>query len=223
LDWVLKQGRDEDFVMTINNDVTFREDFFEKMLNRAIREKNAVFNPLTIKGDVNGRIYFSGTRVLSWVLALKRQPYYGQPVSKAQKEGLIEVDYLSGRGSTIPLSAFKKIGCYNQEMLPHYGADEEFTLRAKRYGYRVFIDPDIIITVDQSTTGLNPTDVRLGFRQILRSFSAMNSTNNLRIIFRFARLTAPLYAFPSCLLFSLIKLLAYNMLSFLSIRKPRRV
>jgi len=202
-------ANNHDWVMTINNDVLIDRYFLENMYNEAIRHDRAILNPIAVAGP-NGVVHFSGTKVISWALALKRQPSYGRPIQEACQRGLISVDYLNGRGTMMPVKVFEEIGLYNQRLLPHYGADEEFTWRAKANGYKLFINTRAVVEVDSKTTGFNPLDVRMSLSEIIRSFSSMKSTNNLLKTYRQAKLCAPFYALPSYLTISLLKLLFYN-------------
>lgn len=210
LKYVLDVAQDDDFLMTINNDVIIGRDFLELMHQTAVNHIRTIFNPISVSLLDRKSVHFTGTKVISWALAIKVQPYYGRPLKTARKERMIEVDYLSGRGTVIPVRAFKEIGIYNQALLPHYGADDEFTCRAKKHGYRICIDTHPVVFVERKTTGQNPLDVRMSFKQKLKSFVSRRSTNNIRTLFRFSRLCAPTYAVPSYFLVSLIKILMYN-------------
>ena len=45
-------------------------------------------------------------------------------------------------GTLVPAEVFKKIGLYNEDYLPHYYADSEFSLRAKKLGYGLLFNPN---------------------------------------------------------------------------------
>lgn len=55
-----------------------------------------------------------------------------------ETQQLVEVDTLSGKGNLVPVEVFKRIGNFSIA-LPHYGADYEFFIRAKRAGYHLFL------------------------------------------------------------------------------------
>ena len=218
IQYVLSVGNQDDHVMTINNDVRFGELFFQKIQNTISLNPEAVFNPISISDQDGKTVFFTGTKVVSWMLALKKQPYFGKSIDIAKRKGMIGVDYLNGRGTTMPITIFNRIGLYNQRKLPHYGADEEFTLRAKRHGYNLFIDPGNQIKVDSQTTGLNPLNKNLSLSEIFESFRSIKSTNNIKILYRYAQCCSPSYAFPTYFMISFFKICIYSFRSFLPIK-----
>ncbi len=215
LDYVLSIASENDYVMTINSDVTFDELYFEKMIRIASKNKDSVFNPIALNSDQNSKIFTTGTKVLYWPLALNKKPFIGKKLTDIENVGNIEVDYLGGRGTTIPVHIFRKIGRYDQDNFPHYGADDEFTLRAKRGGYKVFITPHVSVSVSSKSTGLNPFSRKLRIREVFASFFSIKSTNNLQIIYRFTKRCVPIYARPSYFFSTCFKKIILIFLSYL--------
>jgi len=166
VEYVLGKAGVNDLLMTINNDVIFEDNFFQTMMETASTHPDSLVNPVSIDATDRERVMFTGGRVFSWIFAIKVYPLLNRNVKQTDKRQFVEVDFLSGRGTMIPVKAFREIGLYNQEKLPHYGADEEFTIRARRNGYRVLINLGAIVYVEKATTGLNPTIRRLAFREM---------------------------------------------------------
>ena len=54
-----------------------------------------------------------------------------------------EVDLLTGRGTLFPLHLLEQIGLMHNLLMPQYGADVEFSVRAKNAGYKLKINKDI--------------------------------------------------------------------------------
>ena len=199
--------QESDHIMIINNDVDFAEDFLKKMMGTMEGKKDRILNPISLDNSGNGKVVSSGGRVVSWLLALHNHSYAGRNVSTVREKEPTEVDFLSGRGTLMPLSIFAKIGLYDQEKLPQVHSDYEFTWRAKRYGYKVLLDPTIRVYIDVQTTGLDPLVRRLTPREILASFWFRHSPNNLKARYNAARLMVPRYALPSYLLMAFIKIM----------------
>ena len=44
----------------------------------------------------------------------------------------VQSDLLTGRGTLIPITAFKTYGVYDAGRFPHYAADEDFSLTCKK-------------------------------------------------------------------------------------------
>ncbi len=68
---------------------------------------------------------------------------------------------LPGRGTLIPVEVFKTIGNFNQKKLPHYGADYEFSFRAKQAGYRLLIANRARVYAKLCVTGIDQLDKRI--------------------------------------------------------------
>ena len=64
---------------------------------------------------------------------------------------------LSGRGTLIPVEAFRRVGLYDQERLPHYGADWEFSRRAQRAGFELLLDYRARVFSREGATGFDQT------------------------------------------------------------------
>ena len=64
-----------------------------------------------------------------------------------------EVDCFGTRGLFVRLADFLDLGGFHPRLLPHYASDYEFTLRARRRGYRLTSDPGVKLRIDATTTG----------------------------------------------------------------------
>lgn len=69
-------------------------------------------------------------------------------------DGLATVDWLPGHALLMPAGIFAEIGTMDATAFPHYWGDSDFTLRAKRSGYRLAVDIDVHVANDRSQTGL---------------------------------------------------------------------
>jgi GT2 family glycosyltransferase len=66
------------------------------------------------------------------------------------EQELIKVDALPGNGVLIRRSVFDRIGLYNARFCPHYHADSELIMRARKAGIEAYITPDIVLQNDFS-------------------------------------------------------------------------
>ena len=60
---------------------------------------------------------------------------------------------LSTRGLFLRVGDMFKIGGFHPKLLPHYGSDYEYTMRAHRLGMKLQIHPTLKLWVDEKTTG----------------------------------------------------------------------
>jgi GT2 family glycosyltransferase len=78
-----------------------------------------------------------------------------------------QVDCFSTRGLFLRLEDFLDLGGFHPRLLPHYASDYEFTMRARRRGYRLVSDPAVRLWFDETSTG--DLDPRAGsLREYLR-------------------------------------------------------
>ena len=100
---------------------------------------------------------------------------------------VVESDLLSGRGTLIPVEAFRKFGMYDVDRFPHYAADEDFSLMCKRNGYRLLVAVKAVVYSHVSHTGLNFNHSRLTLKQFLKTLTSVKSANNLIVRFKWAK------------------------------------
>lgn len=141
LRYVLNQDlQDDDCVLIINDDVVLREDYLKKV-NDIVKEK-----PKSIVGscciDKRNNKILRASIVLNKYKALYIYHYQGLDASVLSSD-YIESDVLTGKGTIIPINILKEIGIYEEEKLPHYKADHELVLRAKKRGFDVIVAPEL--------------------------------------------------------------------------------
>jgi hypothetical protein len=91
------------------------------------------------------------------------------------------VDVLPGRGTLVPLEVFRRIGTFNRRRLPHYGADYEFSIRARRAGFKLAVSHRATVYAKLRITGLYPPDrSRISLTECARLLCSRKSTANLR-------------------------------------------
>ena len=67
----------------------------------------------------------------------------------------IECDWLPGMGTVTHKSVYEKIGMLDEIRFPQYHGDSDFTLRAKKRGYKIIVYPDLKIYNDNRNTGID--------------------------------------------------------------------
>jgi hypothetical protein len=93
----------------------------------------------------------------------------------------LDVDVLPGRGTLVPVSVFQQIGNFNVKMLPHYGADYEFSVRAKRAGYRLVVSHKAKVYAMLHITGIEASDKKIiSLKECATLLFSHKSKTNLR-------------------------------------------
>ena len=88
-----------------------------------------------------------------------------------------QVNCFSTRGLFLYADDFVALGGFHPRLLPHYLSDYEFTIRARRLGYRLRSDPSLRLRYDASATGIrssNATSVRGYVAEMLSPRAANN-------------------------------------------------
>lgn len=130
-----------DYVMTLNNDTVASPTFVEKMMDGARRAPGALIGALDVD-SVSKQPYYGG-EILNWNWSTSR--YLLDYLPKEDQNGLHESSLFPGRGLLIPRKVFDVIGLFDEERLPHYMADYDFTLTAARNGFRIFCNYDAVL------------------------------------------------------------------------------
>lgn len=130
----------KDAVLIINDDVTFAEDFLEKGLDALRRNPGACLQAVGMDprcGEVDRGAIADLVR-LTFRAAGENEP----------------PNCLSTRGLMMDAATFKGSGGFRPGWLPHYLSDYEFTLRLRRKGVRLAVDPTFRARIDLSLTGM---------------------------------------------------------------------
>lgn len=111
------------------------------------------------------------------------------------------INCLSTRGLFLRVADFISIGGFYPRLLPHYGSDYEFTVRARRKGFALQVDPALKLRVDEQTSGYQEAFTGSFASSLNRLFSNRALANPVRWSF-FILLACP----PQWKLLSLLRI-----------------
>lgn len=188
-----------DWIILLNNDVQFvdRHTISRLVMTGRLLMRRALVLPVTID-EVTKAPVTTGSVVKSWALNwtchLPRSHRLESVVGS-----VVDVDLVTARCLLHPVEAFDRIGNYDNAHFPHYGGDDEFSVRAKSAGYRLVIDlrEVVALTRDAPRAGV----VRSVRDLLFDKRSSINIVDRLR----FASLCVPWYARPSYALIGILK------------------
>ena len=177
------------YVLTYNDDNRASSSVLKKLITVADKQHDSIIAATVCDLHRTDTVIFAGRRRARLT---DRFIYMNYCQSYASMEkGLRNVDLLHGRCTLFPVSVFETAGLFDEKAFPHLFADDDLVLRAKRSGYRLLVDLDTVILNDQTTTGLNPYDRRLGIGEIIGLFtsrkSAFQITTRTRFLWRHRR------------------------------------
>lgn len=187
----LTRGQAGDLILAMNNDCTFEANFIERLVKLSLLHQRSVIIPLVVDQHDPDHVWDGGVRV-DWGAGR----FVGLPptrVSQLPRDKVsTEVDTFTGRGVLIPVEVFQTIGNYEKQKLPHYLADYEFGLRAKKHGFRLLLTYEVLVSGSVKRTGLGDSMPRqLSYRQLWQLLFSRRSRINIIDHWRLIQLACP--------------------------------
>ena len=150
-----------DFILAINNDNVVEPDFIEPLVETARRyPRSLVTSKMYDYSDRDFIFSFGG--VINWYVGEIRDRNNRR--DRFDFDRTSDCDWLHGSSTLIPAAAFAEIGFFDQENCPQYQGDAEFSLRARRHGYRLLVEPKSVVynrtVVSSGTEALNRERIR---------------------------------------------------------------
>ena len=212
VDHILRRARPGDFVLSLNDDTTFDERYVATLVETSAANGRAIVGSFCLRHGAGVHIIEQGGRfdwrrgrhvVTSEILEKELDGLY--PFRLTNDEipledcldslgTLRDLDFLFGRGTLFPVEVFWKIGGYNARAFPHYGADVEFSSRARKAGFDLILSLRARITnfEQEDSTGLHHAPGRLlSFRRAFDVLASRRSAYQLHKGFRFLDLCCP--------------------------------
>lgn len=166
-----------DYILSLNNDCVVQPQSLEALVTCAEECGLALVCSKIRYWPDEGRILSAGGELNWWwrgpQLRASGEQDYGQWDVRA------DVDWVPGMGVLIPRQCFELVGPYDSKRFPHYRADMDFSLRAKRAGFRLVYEPRSLVWNDKSQTGLQLPE-RVRWRDVREILTSRRSTFNVR-------------------------------------------
>jgi GT2 family glycosyltransferase len=179
-------NRDADYILTMNNDTVASPDFVEKMVEGISTKPHAILGALD-RDIKTGKPYYGG-EIINW---LKGSSEFLLDVLPTERQnGLHEVSLYPGRGLLIPRIVFDTIGLFAEDKLPHYMADYDFTLQARKRGFEIFCNYDAVLYTYPEEGGDHKIRKNKTFRNYFDHLFGIKGGGNL--------INFTIYAFRNC-------------------------
>jgi GT2 family glycosyltransferase len=200
----LSQANQNDYILTLNNDTIVKPEYLQCLFDCALNYPKSLIGSIFINEIEESTVVDAGVRI-NWLTAKYTNLAKGRGYKEILRAGPLiqKVDVLSGRGTLIPIEVFQKIGLYNFQSLPHYGADYEFSHRANIKGYKLLINYEAVSINNVNSIVLNKEIWNLSWLEFAHSFFSTRSPCNIGYRWNFARLTSPKLLLPSFFLFDI--------------------
>lgn len=129
IEYVLKKAQPTDYVLILNNDLIFDNNYITNLVESTEDNQRAVVGSLC-KDQKTGAIIDSGVKI-DW----RKLKFDLKEVVDDGDNLIRDIDVLSTRGTLIPINIILDIGNFIPDKLRHYLSDYEYTIRMKKHGY----------------------------------------------------------------------------------------
>ena len=208
--WVLARSAEGDLLLTMNNDVSFADDYVANLVDDCTANGRAIVGSFCRRAG-DGRIVDSGAR-MDWAKAeltrtarvleealqaagMETDEHSTMTDEQVDRLGVLRgFDWLCGRGTLVPVEVFQTVGNFDSQRFPHYSGDTEFFYRARQAGYELIVSLRAFLTniEDEKTTGIHHRDSeRLSFGEAWGVLTSRRSSYQLRKGFRFIKHCCP--------------------------------
>lgn len=156
---ILKSAKSGDYIWTINNDCIIGKDYLSKLINfvRSIDRKTIIGS--VVVDEETKKVVENGVSI-DWSKL------------KFSSGGN---DALPTKGTLFPIEVFNEIGDFDEKHFPHYFSDYEYTIRAKRGGYKLEIFDEVTVKNFSQRTGYE----KVGKSDILKVLFSRKSKLNI--------------------------------------------
>jgi len=201
---VLKKKKPGDWVLLINNDVELKTETISSLISISENNKRkSVVIPLTLSIIDKKTVIKSGTIIKSWFLNISKHLFAGMKNNEIMDKKPIKVDIMTCRCALHPIEMFKIAGNYDAKNFNHYGCDDEFSIRIKKYGYSILLCPSVTIYLTDNKSSIKQKKINI--KNFIHSFFSMKSSSNIIDKFYLTMKLVPLYAKLSFFLIGVLK------------------
>lgn len=189
---ILQLAKNDDFVLTINNDCVVEQDYLKNIYKCSQKYKDSIIGSLII--DIKDKETISDAGVKIHWENYRFESIGPKKVSQIKNFEEVEgnIDTLSTKGTLYPVKVFRKIGNFDRKHLPHYISDYEFACRAQKNGFKLLLyyGAKVYNEIDRTGIGMHIPD-RLTFKEIREFLFSRRSRINMIDHFWFVVLCCP--------------------------------
>ncbi len=176
------------FVIT-NIDVRPVDDPLEKIFSN-VPELDKCQTAIPVRGD-DGNLLSAGVEVLSWPLSRNRHLLDRMSESELPGDSVIDATYLPTRFLLCRVDAIKAGNFPDEDSLPHYCADYEYTNRLRLNGYKPVVYTGALAVVESENTGVDTYLKSTSIRERVKGLWSIKCPYNAKYRYRFVLLTYP--------------------------------
>jgi len=184
---ILNESKKDDIILSLNNDLIVKPDYLTCLLKVYNKYGSCVVGSTSVWDSDHDKIAFIGVLWNNFNAKYKAVQESTLKYSELdKKKDIVESDLLPGRGTLYSVGLIDEVGFYDEVNFPQYIADEEFSLRAKKYGYKLLVSSEAVVYSDVENTGINFKHDKPSLAKFIESLKSIRSATNLKVRFKFA-------------------------------------
>jgi GT2 family glycosyltransferase len=208
----LKSARESnpDFYLLLNDDIHIENNFLSNLIvNNQQIQKDCLLGTISVSIENPPRITFSGVRNAP-KFPYQRTHYipFMSKVDLADMKGYVPSQELPGRGMLIPKKVIDEVGLFD-EKFPQYFSDLDFSRRAKKKGFPVFVSYEAVTYSHVEKTSDSTTFKPISNKKFIKNLSNPYGRKHLGQIARYVWRHYPKPGFPFYY-FRWVSILFYN-------------
>ncbi len=186
-----------DYILTLNNDLIVIEEYLQELINIALSEEPCVVGSVSVNIKNPSKVAFAGLKWNKITAKYSRPKEFTENYSDLIKKGsFIKTDLLPGRGTLIPIHIFNTIGLFDEKNFPHYAADDDYSLRSRKLGYKLLVATKAVVKSHVEASGLEVINRQQKgsktWAHLRESLSSKRSGTNLHIRYNWAKKNTPI-------------------------------
>lgn len=140
--------RDPDYILCMNDDAVFHEKFLQRLINTARHHPRSVVGAVLLLWDEPHKVFQVAPEWNAlqggWVLP-QNLSVFDFPKEAFEVEGIV------GNCVLYPVEAIRECGLMDEEKFPHGWGDIQYTVRMKKMGWKLLIEPKALVWNEPNT------------------------------------------------------------------------
>jgi N-acetylglucosaminyl-diphospho-decaprenol L-rhamnosyltransferase len=177
----LAQAQEHDAILIINDDIEVDPGYLESLFHVWQATPNALIGSVVV--DLKSpEVIYDGGRIVNWWIATMRTLNVDKLLSDFDKDHCVEVSFLTGWGTLIPVRVFRDIGLFDERHFQQCG-DQELPIRAKNRGYRLLVTYAAIVRLHSDQAADINTAATYSLKDFKEYFFGVKSYRRLKYRF----------------------------------------
>jgi len=179
----LSRASANDYIMTLNNDVVVPPPYVAAMVGMIQQYPQSIIGSVIYDAADRSKLVECGTYI-DW----RTMKYHFLAPGDFDQSGFSEkLAFLCGKGVLYPIGVFREHSLFEEAILPHYGADQDFVASCKKWGYTLRVQTNVPIYSREDITAAGAKDMPTLMEKLKLFFMRKSKVNlgvHIRIMLR---------------------------------------